>query len=184
MGVGGVQGDSWSERWSLTSSSEAGGQTNYAGPTFKARSQRAPWVRVRETSTSRDTRPLGTATVQVHSLGLGGGLGTQLVSSTSSPGMSWTQSQNLATYKYGVVIVVVQSLSLLRSLQPCGQQHARLPCPPLSPGVCSNSCPLSQWHYLNTVKHKVKFGLITTEGLTSDINLPLLPHEQKRHIIL
>ena len=25
-----------------------------------------------------------------------------------------------------------------------GLQHARLPCPSLSPGVCSNSCPLSQ----------------------------------------
>ena len=24
-------------------------------------------------------------------------------------------------------------------------QHARLPCPSPSPGVCSNSCPLSQW---------------------------------------
>ena len=24
-------------------------------------------------------------------------------------------------------------------------QHTRLPCPTLSPGVCSNSCPLSQW---------------------------------------
>ena len=24
-----------------------------------------------------------------------------------------------------------------------GLQYARLPCPPLSPGVCSNSCPLS-----------------------------------------
>ena len=28
--------------------------------------------------------------------------------------------------------------------QPHGLQHARLPCPPLSPGA-SNSCPLSQW---------------------------------------
>ena len=27
-------------------------------------------------------------------------------------------------------------------------QHARLPCPPLSPRVCSNSCPLNQWCYL------------------------------------
>ena len=26
--------------------------------------------------------------------------------------------------------------------------HARLCCPSLSPGVCSNSCPLSQWCYL------------------------------------
>ena len=24
-------------------------------------------------------------------------------------------------------------------------QHTRLPCPSLSPGVCLNSCPLSQW---------------------------------------
>ena len=31
------------------------------------------------------------------------------------------------------------------SLQPQGLQHARLPCPPLSLRVCSNSCPLSRW---------------------------------------
>ena len=30
-------------------------------------------------------------------------------------------------------------------LQPHGLQHARLPCPSLSPRDCSNSCPLSQW---------------------------------------
>ena len=28
---------------------------------------------------------------------------------------------------------------------PHGLQHARLPCPSLSPGVCSTSCPLSSW---------------------------------------
>ena len=31
------------------------------------------------------------------------------------------------------------------SLQSHGLQHARLPRPSLSPGVCLNSCPLSQW---------------------------------------
>ena len=31
------------------------------------------------------------------------------------------------------------------SLWPHELQHTRLPCPSLSPGVCSNSCPLSQW---------------------------------------
>ena len=31
------------------------------------------------------------------------------------------------------------------SLHHHGLQHARLPCPWLTPGVCSNSCPLSQW---------------------------------------
>ena len=30
------------------------------------------------------------------------------------------------------------------SLPPCGLHHCRIPCPSLSPGVCSNSCPLSQ----------------------------------------
>ena len=34
------------------------------------------------------------------------------------------------------------------SLRPHGLQHARLPCPPLSPTICSNSCPLRQWCYL------------------------------------
>ena len=31
------------------------------------------------------------------------------------------------------------------SLRPHGLQHSRLPCPSPSPGVCLNSCPLSQW---------------------------------------
>ena len=34
------------------------------------------------------------------------------------------------------------------SLWPHGLQHARLPCPSLSPRVCSNSCPLSWWCHL------------------------------------
>ena len=37
---------------------------------------------------------------------------------------------------------VVQSCLTLR---PHGLQHARLPCPSLSLGVCWNSCPLGQW---------------------------------------
>ena len=31
------------------------------------------------------------------------------------------------------------------SFQPHGLQHARLPCPSLNPGACSNPCPWSQW---------------------------------------
>ena len=34
---------------------------------------------------------------------------------------------------------------------PHGLQHARLPCPSLSPRVSSNSCPLSQWCYLTNL---------------------------------
>ena len=36
------------------------------------------------------------------------------------------------------------------SLQPHGLQHARLPCPSLSPRVCSKSGPLSQWYHPTT----------------------------------
>ena len=36
------------------------------------------------------------------------------------------------------------------SLWPHGLQHARLLCPSLSPGVCSNSCPLSRECYLTS----------------------------------
>ena len=31
------------------------------------------------------------------------------------------------------------------SLWPRGLQHNRLPCPSLTPGACSNSCPMSWW---------------------------------------
>ena len=34
------------------------------------------------------------------------------------------------------------------TLRPHELQHTRLCCPSLSPWVCSNSCPLSQWCYL------------------------------------
>ena len=40
------------------------------------------------------------------------------------------------------------------SLQPHG-----LPCPSLSPGVCSDSCPLSQWCYLSTLSSAVLFSI-------------------------
>ena len=42
----------------------------------------------------------------------------------------------------GPVFLAVQLLSRVRLLH--GLQHTRPPCPSLSPGVCSNSCPLIQ----------------------------------------
>ena len=41
---------------------------------------------------------------------------------------------------------------------PHGQQHARLLCLPLSPGVFSNSCPLSWWCYLSTSSSLAPFS--------------------------
>ena len=44
------------------------------------------------------------------------------------------------------------------SLQPHGVQHASLPCPPPSPGICSNSCPLSQWCYSTISSSVIPFS--------------------------
>ena len=43
------------------------------------------------------------------------------------------------------------------SLQLHGLQHARLLCPTLSPGVCSNSCLLSRWCYLTISSSAASF---------------------------
>ena len=44
------------------------------------------------------------------------------------------------------------------SLRSHGLQHARLLCPWLSPRVCSDSCPLSQWCYLTVSSSFVPFS--------------------------
>ena len=40
---------------------------------------------------------------------------------------------------------IVQSLNCVYPLWPHGLQHARPPCPSPTPGVYSDSCPLSRW---------------------------------------
>ena len=42
-------------------------------------------------------------------------------------------------------LCVVQSLSCVWLFVTPRTQHTRLPCPSLSPGACSHSCPLFQW---------------------------------------
>ena len=46
------------------------------------------------------------------------------------------------------ILLLFFSLTVSGSLWPHGLQYARLPCPSLSSGVCSYSCPLSWWCYL------------------------------------
>ena len=48
---------------------------------------------------------------------------------------------------YSSVVVVVQLLSRVQLFALPGLQHTMLLCPSLSPRVCSNSYPLSQWCY-------------------------------------
>ena len=44
------------------------------------------------------------------------------------------------------------------SLQPHGLHHARLPCPSLSPRVCSNSCALRWWYHPTILSSVVPFS--------------------------
>ena len=63
-------------------------------------------------------------------------------------------------------VAVVQSLNHVwcsvtsHSLTPHGLQHARLSCPPLSPRVCSNSYPLSQWCHPTISSSVVPFSCL------------------------
>ena len=43
------------------------------------------------------------------------------------------------------------------SLKPHRLQHTRFLCPPLPPGVCSDSCALSQWGYLTISSSAIPF---------------------------
>ena len=52
-------------------------------------------------------------------------------------------------------------------LQPHGLQQARLLCPPLSPWVCSNLCPLSWWCYLTILFSTTPFSFCLQSFLVS-----------------
>ena len=51
------------------------------------------------------------------------------------------------------LILAVQSLTCVQLFAIPWTKHARLPCSSLSPGISSNSCPLSQWCFLNYLIH-------------------------------
>ena len=53
------------------------------------------------------------------------------------------------------------------SLQPHGLQHASLLCPLLSPGVCSNSCPLIWWYYPTILSSVAPFSSCPQSFLAS-----------------
>ena len=88
--------------------------------------------------------------------------------------------------KYLDVAVVVQSLSRVW-LQPHGLQHARLPCPSLFPGVCSNSCPLSQWCHLTISSSVIPFSccmLLLLLGHFSHVRLYVTPQTSAHQVLL
>ena len=63
---------------------------------------------------------------------------------TESSAWSYSINVNNITTVIGSVLLF-SHLVMSNSLWPHGLHHTRLPCPSLSPWVCLNSCPLSQW---------------------------------------
>ena len=70
---------------------------------------------------------------------------------------SWLQNSELL-FLSGLFCHSVAKLAVSGSLWAHGLQQARLPRPPLSPGVCSNSCPLSWWCYLTISSSAAPFA--------------------------
>ena len=58
------------------------------------------------------------------------------------------------------------------TLQPQGLQHARLPSPSLSPGVCSNSCPLSPWCH-PTISSSVTHFFSSLQSFPASASFPV-----------
>ena len=54
-------------------------------------------------------------------------------------------SSSPASFMEATLLLLFSHSVVSNSLQPHGLQHTRLLCPPPSPRVCSNSCPLSWW---------------------------------------
>ena len=75
-------------------------------------------------------------------------------------------------------LVVVFQSQVIPTLRPDGPQHARLPCPSLSPRFSSNSCPVSLWCYLTILSfahHPSPFALNLSwiKVFSNDLALPI-----------
>ena len=64
------------------------------------------------------------------------------------------------------------------SLRPHELQHARLPCPSVSPGVCSNSYPLNLWYH-PTIHLKLCHPLLFSSIF---LNIRVFSNESALHI--
>ena len=73
---------------------------------------------------------------------------------------SWTQLSDwtIKAHTYTHSICYCSVTKSCPTLWPQGLQHARPPCPSLSPRVCPSSCPLDQWCYLTISSSPAPFS--------------------------
>ena len=67
----------------------------------------------------------------------------------------WLYSLHCALY---LLLLLFHRWVVSDTLGPRGLQHTRLLCPLLTPRICSNSCPLSQWCYLTVSSSAAPFS--------------------------
>ena len=85
----------------------------------------------------------------------------QWVAISCSRGSSWSKERTYVscTGRQSIFWFLLFSHSVMsHSLQPHGQQHAKLPYPSLPPGACSNSCSLSRWYHSTISSFVVPFS--------------------------
>ena len=75
-----------------------------------------------------------------------------------------------------IVLTIVVHCSVTKvmsdSLQPHGLKHTRLPCPSLSPRVCSNSCSLSQWYH-PTISSSIAPYTSSPQSFPASVSFPM-----------
>ena len=83
--------------------------------------------------------------------------------------MWWDQTglQNLESKLFVTSFCCSVAKSSPTLCNPHGLRHFRLPCPPLSPRVCSNSWPLSWWCYLTISSSVAPFSSCPQSFLVS-----------------
>ena len=63
----------------------------------------------------------------------------------SCPGQGKREQRYLPSHTCPLLLLLFSRSVVSDSLWPREQWHVRLPCPSISPGVCSDWCPLRQW---------------------------------------
>ena len=141
-------------------------------PVIKSASPVSPALQEESSPTEPPRKPNSIFELFLHIVKplLGGESYGMLPTSTQSPRAAGPEG-----CRCWLLFLVVQSLSCLSdSLRPRGQQHTRLPCPSLSPGVCSNSCPLSWWCHPTTSSSVATFSSCP-QPLSASGSFPVTP---------
>ena len=70
-----------------------------------------------------------------------------LISWLQSPSAVILEPRKIVVHRYNGILLLFICSVMSSSFQPHAQHHARLPCPSLSLGACSNSCQSSWWYH-------------------------------------